>query len=154
MDGCKVKLKIEELAGAIVAAEADDAESVALVRRLLDEIEQSAKSQELLEPVADALGDLSTLGRALAGHPSATDLQHVAEAVDEAQKQLARCHAARAASCRFNQANLKQIGSAPSGAQSFAGTKQRDADTIALIGEFLSESEEGLSRADQILMTI
>ena len=27
-------------------------------------------------------------------------------------------------------------------------------DTIALIGEFLSESEEGLSRADQILMTI
>jgi hypothetical protein len=35
MDGCTVKLSVEELAGAIVAAEADDAESVALVRRLL-----------------------------------------------------------------------------------------------------------------------
>ena len=28
----------------------------------------------------------------------------------------------------------------------------RDAETIALVGEFLSESEEGLGRADEILM--
>jgi two-component system chemotaxis sensor kinase CheA len=155
MDGCKVRLNVEELAGAIVAAEADDAESVALVRRLLDEVEQAAKAQEIIEPVAEALGDLLTMGRALAGQPSATDLQHVAEAVAEVQNQLTRCHAARAAACKFNQANLKQmIGTAASQPLSFAAAKQRDADTIALIGEFLSESEEGLSRADQILMTI
>jgi chemotaxis protein histidine kinase CheA len=94
------------------------------------------------------------MGRALAGQPSAADLQHVAEAVDEVQKQLTRCHTARAASCKFNQAKLAQLGSAPSQPQSFAAAKVRDADTIALIGEFLSEGEEGLSRADQILMTI
>jgi two-component system chemotaxis sensor kinase CheA len=154
MDGCKVKLNVEELAGAIVAAEADDAESVALLRRLLDESEQAAKSQELIGPVTEALGDVLTLGHALPGQPSAADLQHLAEAIDELQKQLARCHTARAASCRFRQSSLNQIGSAPSQPQSFAAAKQRDADTIALIGEFLSESEEGLSRADQILMTI
>jgi two-component system chemotaxis sensor kinase CheA len=154
MDGCKLKLNVEELAGAIVAAEADDAESMDLVRRLLDKTEQAAKAQELIEPVAKALGDLLTLGRSLAGRPSAADLQHVAEAMDEVQKQLARCHTARAASCKFNQAKLTPLRSAPSQPQSFAAAKQRDADTIALIGEFLSESEEGLSRADQILMTI
>ncbi len=154
MDGCKVRLNVEELAGAIVAAEADDAESMALVHRLLDETEQAAKAQELIEPVAEALGDLLTMGRSLAGRPNAADLQHVAEAMDEVQKQLARCHAARAASCKFNQAKLTQLGMAPGPPQSFAAAKQRDADTIALIGEFLSESEEGLSRADQILMTI
>ena len=154
MDGCRVKLNVEELAGAIVAAEADDAESVVLVRRLLDEIEQAAKVQELIEPVSEALGDVLTLGRGLAGQPNAADLQHVAEAVGELQKQLNRCHTARAASCKFRQSILKQIGAGPSAPQSFAAAKLRDADTIALIGEFLSESEEGLSRADQILMTI
>jgi two-component system chemotaxis sensor kinase CheA len=154
MDCCTVKLNVEELAGAIVAAEVDDAESVALVRRLLDDIEHAANLQELIEPVSEALGDVLTLGRGLAGQPNAADLQHVAEAVDELQKQLNRCHTARAASCKFRQTGLQQIGAAPSQPQWFAAAKLRDADTIALIGEFLSESEEGLSRADQILMTI
>ena len=154
MDGCRVKLNVEELAGAIVAADFDDAESVAPVRRLLEETEQASKTQDLIEPVTEALGDVLTLGRALAGQPSAADLQHLAEAIDELQKQIARCHTARAASCRFRQLSLQQVGLAPSQPQSFAAAKQRDADTIALIGEFLSESEEGLSRADQILMTI
>ena len=154
MDGCRVRLNVEELAGAIVAAEADDAESVALVLRLLDETELAAKTQDLIEPVTDALGDVLTLGRALAGQPSAADLQHLAEAIDELQKQLARCHTARAASCEFHKSVPKQTGAAPSQPQSLAAIKQRDADTIALIGEFLSESEEGLSRADRILMAI
>ena len=154
MDGCKVKINIEELAGAIVAAEADDAESVAIVRRLLDEAEQAAKTQDLIEPVAEALGDVLTLGHALAGQPSAVELQRVAEAVEKLQKQIDRCHTARSASCKLRNTNLKEVGIAPSQPQSFAAAKQRDADTIALIGEFLSESEEGLSRADQILMTI
>jgi two-component system chemotaxis sensor kinase CheA len=154
MDGCKVKLNIEELAGAIVAAEADDIESVTMVCRLLDEAEQAAKTQDLIEPVAEALGDVLTLGHTLAGQPSAADLQRVAEAVDKLQKQIARCHTARSVSCKFRDANLKHVGAAPNKSQSFAAAKQRDADTIALIGEFLSESEEGLSRADQILMTI
>jgi two-component system chemotaxis sensor kinase CheA len=153
MDCCTVKLNVEELAGAIVAAEADDAESVALVCRLLSEIEQAAKVQDLIDPVSEALGDVLTLGRGLAGQPSVANLLHVAEAVDELQKQLNRCHTARAASCKFRQSVL-QIGTGPSAPQSFAAAKHRDADTIALIGEFLSESEEGLSRADQILMTI
>jgi len=154
MDGCRVKLNVEELAGAIVAAEADDAESVTLVRRLIDEAEQSGKAQELIEPVSEALADVVTLGSALAAQPGATDLQHLAEAIDTLQKQLTRCHMARAASCKFRQTGLKQIGAAAKQPQSFAAAKQRDADTIALLGEFLSESEEGLSRADQILMTI
>ena len=154
MDCCTVKLSVEELAGAIVAAEVDDAESVALVRRLLDEIERAANLQELIEPVSEALGDVLPLGRGLAGQSSATNLLHVAEAVDELQKQLNRCHTARAASCKFRQTRLKQIGAAPSQPQSFAAAQLRDADTIALIGEFLSEGEEGLARADQILMTI
>jgi two-component system chemotaxis sensor kinase CheA len=154
MDGCKVKLKIEELAGAIVAAEVDDAESVAMVRRLLDEAEQAAKTQDLIEPIAEALGDVLTLGLTLAGQPSAVDLQRVAEAIDKLQKEIVRCHTARSASCKFRNAHLKQVGLAPSQPQSFAAAKQRDADTIALIGEFLSESEEGLARADQILMSI
>ena len=113
MDGCRVKLNVEELAGAIVAADYDDAESVALVRRLLDETEQAAKTQELIEPVMEALGDVLALGRALAGQPSAADLQHLAEAIDKLQKQIARCHTARAASCRFRQSALKQIGAPP-----------------------------------------
>jgi two-component system chemotaxis sensor kinase CheA len=121
---------------------------------MLDEVAQAAKAQELIEPVTDALDDVLTLGRSLVGKPSAADLQQVAEAVDELQKQIARCHTARAASCRFHSANLAQVGTAPSQPQSFAATKVRDADTIALIGEFLSEGEEGLARADQILMTI
>jgi two-component system chemotaxis sensor kinase CheA len=154
MDGCKVKLNIDELAGAIVAAEAEDAESVAMVCRLLDEAEQAAKTQDLLEPVAEALGNVLALGHTLASHPSAVDLQCVAESVDKLQQQIVRCHTARSASCKFRNANLKQASVAPSQPQSFAAAKQRDADTIALIGEFLSESDEGLSRADQILMTI
>jgi two-component system chemotaxis sensor kinase CheA len=154
MEHCKVKLNVEELAGAIVAAEVDDGESMALVLRLLDETDKAAKAQELIAPVTEALEDVVTLGRALAVRPSAVDLQHLAESMDELQKQLTRCHTARAASCKFRQSSVQQIASAPSQPQSFAAAKQRDADTIALIGEFLSESEEGLSRADQILMTI
>jgi two-component system chemotaxis sensor kinase CheA len=52
-----------------------------------------------------------------------------------------------------NQAKADRRGAQPA-AVPLPLPKQRDADTIALIGEFLSEGEEGLSRADQILMTI
>jgi two-component system chemotaxis sensor kinase CheA len=154
MDGCRVKLDVEELAAAIVAAEVDNAESLALVRRLLQETEQAAKTQELIEPVAEALGDTLTLGRVLADQLGAAELQQLGEAIEELQKQINRCHKARAASCRFRNMALNQLGKGPSAPPSFAATKQRDADTIALLGEFLSESEEGLSRADQILMSI
>jgi len=154
MADCKVKLNVEELAGAIVAAEADDAESVALVRRMLDECEQASKTHDLTALVAEALGDVLTLGKAFAEKPSAADLQNLADAIDQAQKQMARNSAESAALCTCQQANVKPAVPAASQPQAVAGTKMRDADTIALIGEFLSESEEGLSRADQILMTI
>jgi two-component system, chemotaxis family, sensor kinase CheA len=154
MDDCRVKLDVEELAGAVVAAEADDVESVAMVCRLLDEAEQAAKTQDLIKPVAEALGDVLTQGRALAGQPSASSLQRVAEAVDKLQKQIARCHTANSTSCKFRGGSAKQVVPTPRQPQAPAPAKQRDSDTIAIIGEFLSESEEGLARADQILMTM
>jgi two-component system chemotaxis sensor kinase CheA len=154
MDGCKVKLNVEELAGAIVAAEADDAESVAFVCRMLEETEQAAKAHDLTAAVAEALGDVLTLGRAFAEKPSVVDLQNLAEATEQAQKQIARSGSASLALCTCHQAGAKPVVSAPANCQLTAVAKQRDVDTIALIGEFLSESEEGLSRADQILMAI
>jgi two-component system chemotaxis sensor kinase CheA len=153
VDGCRVKLDVEELASAIVVADPADAESIALVKKLLAGAAEDAKQQELAEPVSEALQDALTAGKLLDQNPDAKACASVAEAVEALQKVIVACHRARAASCKYKHGQPVQLGKAPAKAQSFAAVKQRDADTIALIGEFLSEGEEGLSRADQILMT-
>jgi two-component system chemotaxis sensor kinase CheA len=153
VDCCRVKLDVEELASAIVVADPADAESIALVKKLLAGVAEDAKHQELIEPVSEALQDALTAGKLLDRNPDATACAGVAEAVEALQKVVVACHRARVAACKFKQSQLATVGKVPAKSPSFAAVKQRDADTIALIGEFLSEGEEGLSRADQILMT-
>jgi len=153
VDGCRVKLDVEELASAIVVADPADAESIALVKKLLAETAEAAKHQELIESVSEALLDALTAGKLLDQTPDAKACASVAGAVEVLQKAIVVCHRTRAASCKRKQGQLATADTAPAKAQPLAAVKQRDADTIALIGEFLSEGEEGLSRADQILMT-
>lgn len=148
--GCSLKQSIEELAVAVVAAEADDVESVAMVRRLLDDVQATAAAQKLAEGVAVTLGQLAAAGQALAGQPEQADLQRIADLVCQLQREIERCHGTHPGRCKWDLVRTGTLAVVPPE----GAAKERDADTIALIGEFLSESEEGLSRADQILMTV
>lgn len=127
VDGCRVKLDVEELASAIVVADPADAESIAQVKKLLAGLAEDAKHQELIEPVGEALQDALTAGKLLEQNPDAKACASVGEAVESLQKTIVACHRARAASCKFKQSQLATAGKAPAKAQSLAAVKQRDA---------------------------
>jgi two-component system chemotaxis sensor kinase CheA len=158
MDACRLKAAVEELAAAIVAAELDDRESLAGLARLVSHVEALATQFALPDLAADATRDLVCVGRDFLDHPEAAALARLGEAVDTLQKEIHRAHKHRGEdACAVELPIQDQAsGDAPStsSSQPLPAGKDRDPDTIALIGEFLSESEEALGRADQILMTV
>jgi len=150
MDGCRLKRDVEELAAAVVIADVADAESMAQVRRLVSDIEAMNGQFSFTETVADAVRDLLSVGKDANDRLDASALLHLSEAVEALQKEMRRAHKEAGATCSLDA--KPAVAVAP--VQALPAGKERDADTIALIGEFLSESEEGLSRADSVLMGI
>jgi two-component system chemotaxis sensor kinase CheA len=129
---------IEELAAAVVMTEANDRESIDTVRRCLHRLREAVHS-------GSDSGELTAL----------------AEACIACEKQIGPLGA------EANLDALAALSDAVGRLQSCVTTKSprqasatspervtRDEDTVGLIGEFLSESEEGLGRADQILMNV
>ena len=150
MDGCRLKRDVEELAAAVVVADVSDAESMAVIRRLVLDIEAASGQFPFVEIVADAVRDLLSVGKDGIDRLDAAALSHLGEAVEGLQKEIRKAHKEAGATCSLD-AKPALASAAP---QALPAGKERDADTIALIGEFLSESEEGLSRADSVLMGI
>jgi two-component system chemotaxis sensor kinase CheA len=158
VESCRTKRAIEALAEAVILAEESDRESIASLRRLLENVEKSAKSQQLTDAVEEGIFDLLSVGPPVLAKPDAEGLKRFAEAIEAVQKLIHRCHKEGASTC--SEAKVKQ-GPEKTGEpqparpnQSSPAIQERDADTIVLIGEFLSESDEGLIRADQTLMSV
>jgi two-component system chemotaxis sensor kinase CheA len=131
---------VEELAAAVVMTEANDRKSVDTVRRCLAKLREVVRSDcasEDLIALADACIALETR---LKASETETDAEALA-ALSDAVGRLQSCAAATAKSNRQASAVSPE-------------RVTRDEDTVGLIGEFLSESEEGLGRADQILMNV
>jgi two-component system chemotaxis sensor kinase CheA len=131
---------IEELAAAVVMTEANDRESIDTVRRCLHRLREAVHS-------GSDSGELTALAEAciacekqigpLGAEANLDALAALADAVGRLQS----CAAATAKSPKQASATSPE-------------RVTRDEDTVGLIGEFLSESEEGLGRADQILMNV
>jgi two-component system chemotaxis sensor kinase CheA len=154
MDACLLKKDVEELAATIVAAEPNDAESLEIIKRSIDEIERSAKTPGLPDPVGESLGDLAVVAKDFLGHPDAEGLGRLGEAVELLQREIRNSHKQAGATCSADRAVSHPAPRAAVPTQVLPAGKERDPDTIALIGEFLSEGDEGLARADGILMVI
>jgi two-component system chemotaxis sensor kinase CheA len=139
---------IEELAAAVVMTDANDQESIDTVRCCLNKLREAAhsgsESQELVA-LADACilfeKRLGTSG----GESDAETLSALSEAVGRLQ--------AGAVQGAKTPKSVAAKAAAPAAATS-PQRVTRDEETVGLIGEFLSESEEGLGRADQILMSV
>ena len=129
---------IEELAAAVVMTEANDRESLDTVRRCLQRLRTAvhagSESEELIT-LADACIAFETRLGASGAETDAEALSALSQAVAGLQ------------SCAATTAKSPKQASVTSPER-----VTRDEDTVGLIGEFLSESEEGLGRADQILM--
>jgi two-component system chemotaxis sensor kinase CheA len=117
---------LEDLAAAVVEADADDG---ALVERVREALEAARRAGILPPGLAENCSDLVA---ALASEPG--------EALHRIGLLLG---------------NGQGPGSAPPAeAQSGAASAARDAETIELIGDFLEEGVEGLARADEMLLAI
>jgi two-component system chemotaxis sensor kinase CheA len=131
---------IEELAAAVVMTEVNDRESIDTVRRCLhrlrDAVHAGGESGELTALAEACIACEQRLG-ASGAETDAEALRTLSDAV----RRLQSCAATTAKS-------PKQAAAAS------PERVTRDEDTVNLIGEFLSESEEGLGRADQILMDL
>jgi two-component system, chemotaxis family, sensor kinase CheA len=158
MDACRLKSAVEDLAAAVVVVEVEDRAGLAGLARLLAPIEASLKQPDLPETAAESARDLVCVAHDFVERPEIDALTRLSEAIDGLQKEIHRCHKQRgAAPCGLEvpcDAVVADGGPPTTAAQPVPAGKVRDPDTIALIGEFLSESEESLGRADQILMTI
>jgi two-component system chemotaxis sensor kinase CheA len=119
---------MEALATAVVEADADDAASL---RDLVRALQAAQAGQALAGPLQEEAAELaSDLG--------ATDL------AGEALRRLGQL---------LGDGRGGEGGAAPE-ALSGAASSRRDGETVELIGDFLEESGEGLSRADEILLGI
>jgi two-component system, chemotaxis family, sensor kinase CheA len=158
MDACRLKGLVEELAAAAIVAEIEDRECLSGLARLIAQVEALASKPGVPELAADATRDLVCVGRDLLDRPEAESLSRLGQAVDSLQKEIHRCHKQRGEDvCAMDVPDDAPAAGASqeiSPNQPLPASKVRDVDTIALIGEFLSESDEGLARADQILMTV
>jgi two-component system, chemotaxis family, sensor kinase CheA len=121
---------LDALATAVVEADADDARSLA---DLIKALEAARTAGALTGPLKEEAAELaSELGATdLAGEA----LRRVGQLVAEGQAAARR-------------------PSSPAPALSGAACARRDAETVELIGDFLEESGEGLSRADETLLAI
>jgi two-component system chemotaxis sensor kinase CheA len=130
---------LEDVAAAVVVADAADRSSLESLSRACEELAGALRrdSDKGMREIAD--GCVRSLAAALADPSLATGaLEAANDAVTRLQAQLAR-HADRS----------------PSEPRPRAPERvERDADTVSLFGDFLQESADGLSRADQILMAV
>lgn len=156
MDACRLKSTIEDLAAAVIMAELDDRECLAALARRISQIDALTKQPGLPQTTTEVVADLLCVGRDLGEQPTAEGLSRLSEAVDNLQKEIHRCHKQRGNEVCGLDAPSEPAATEPEArpGQPLPAGKVRDPDTIALIGEFLSESDEGLGRADQILMTV
>ena len=158
MDACNLKAAVEDLAAAVVVAEPEDRESLTGLARLVGAVETLVHRPGLPESAAAGGRDLVCAARGFLEHPAIESLSRLGEAVDGLQKEIRRCHKERGQNaCSLdvpaeNGAGVASPTALPN--QALPASKVRDPDTIALIGEFLSESDESLVRGDQILMTV
>jgi two-component system chemotaxis sensor kinase CheA len=130
---------LEDVAAAVVVADAADRSSLESLSRACEELAGALRrdSDKGMREIAE--GCVRSLAAALADPSLATGaLEAANDAVTRLQAQLAR-HADRS----------------PSEPRPRAPERvERDADTVSLFGDFLQESADGLSRADQILMAV
>jgi two-component system, chemotaxis family, sensor kinase CheA len=121
---------MDALAAAVVEADADEATTLAEVLKAL---EAARAGNALIGPLAAEAAELAS--ELQAPDLSAEALKRLSQLLGEAQVAAAR-------------------PSAPRADLSGAASARRDAETVELIGDFLEESGEGLSRADEILLAI
>jgi two-component system, chemotaxis family, sensor kinase CheA len=156
MDACRLKVAVDDLAAAIVVAEIDDRDGMAALAKLVANLEAATRKLSLSESTTEVAGDLFCVARDFLDRPDAEGVVRLGEAIDALQKEIQHCHKQRGTdSCALEVVvDPEPVAPEVSIAQPLLASKVRDSDTIALIGEFLSESDEGLVRADQILMTV
>ncbi len=121
---------LDALAAAVVEADADDARSLG----------ELIKALEAARAGGALTGSLKEEAAELASELGATDL--AAEALRRLGQLLNEGQAAA------------RKPATPAPALSGAASARRDAETVELIGDFLEESGEGLSRADETLLAI
>jgi len=133
---------VEEAAAALVVADASDTESLQRLSILCEELRAAFRrdSDKTMRALAEACVD--ALGQALAIPAEAPGaLNSVNDAITRLQLQISKPGA----------------GASPDSSDGRARAPERierDPDTVSLFGDFLQESGEGLSRADQILMAV
>ena len=151
MDQQQLEGILEGLASSVVMAEPNDPASLDNVKTAADDLRTLNASHALPGPLAELVRECLDLAAKLEipDGDHATALAGLGEAVARLQKALAQPDALQAPA-----APDPAPSNAPGPAPSAAPTVVRDEETIGLIGEFLSESEEGLSRADQILIDV
>jgi two-component system chemotaxis sensor kinase CheA len=153
---------IEELAAAVVMTDANDQESIDTVRRCLQRLREAVQSggeSEELIARADACIALEKRLGVLGAQADALALGALSDAVGRLQTCVATTAQSRkpAAATETAAGHCAAAGKSSTGSRASAtlpARVTRDEDTVGLIGEFLSESEDGLGRADQILMNI
>ena len=130
---------MEEAAAAVVMADASDADSLQRLAALCQELHDALRrdTDKSLRDLAASC--VEALSRALANPAEAAA---ALEAVNDSVTRL--------------QAQIHRPGGvpAPEPRPQAAERVDRDPDTVSLFGDFLQESGEGLSRADQILMAV
>lgn len=129
---------IEELAAAVVMTEANDRESVDTVRHCLHRLREAVHAGDLSDEVIARAEACIGLGIRLGASGAETDAEAL-RALSDAVRRLQSCVTAKSPK-RASATSTERV--------------TRDEDAVSLIGEFLSESEEGLGRADQILMNV
>jgi two-component system chemotaxis sensor kinase CheA len=148
---------IEELAAAVVMTDANDQESIDTVRRCLNKLREAVQAggepEELVALAEACLALEMRLGASGAG-TDAEDLSALSEAVGRLQ--VGAAAAAKSPKPALAKAMIPAAAAGANLASSATSPQRvtRDEETVGLIGEFLSESEEGLGRADQILMNV
>lgn len=148
MDACRLRSPVDDLAAAVVAIDFEDAASLTKLAALVARVE-GALDAGTPDRVADRVRDVACVNRDFLDRPEPEGATRLGEAVDVLQREIEACHKQRG-----SDACALQVPTEANPQPGLPTSKTRDPDTIALIGEFLSESEEGLSRADQMLMTI
>jgi two-component system chemotaxis sensor kinase CheA len=150
---------LDEIAAAVMGADPADPTAVRQVVALFEELAAAAATDGAVRVEAVAtIGRLEAAVDAMDGIGAALDA--ACEATARLQEQLARRPAPAvdpapppAPAPVAAPAPQSAAPAAPPPAPAASGERvERDAETLGLFGEFLSESAEGLTRVDQILM--
>ena len=146
---------IESLAAAVVMADTSDQESVDTIHRCFEKLHEALASSGASQELVTLANECTALEKRLGLFGAEADAESLV-ALSEAVGRL-QAFAANAAKQSEHASPAPGAASpAPQDSAPSATRKRvtRDEETVDLIGEFLSESEEGLGRADQILMNV